>query len=240
MRFDTRATLGGPLTFKRYAREGSMIRSDPWLDRWFSLLDARCGGCAVLELGCGDGRDTAALTKAGHRVIAIDISRLAILAAKVRAPNATFYRQDILDPFPVRESATGAIVAALSLHYFSWIETVNLVQRIRQTLQPKGGPAMPSQFNPRCQFWCRGHECISENYYLVDGQPKRFFDEQSVNGLFSEGWNVLNLEHVTIDRYALRKPFGKLSLSATLSPSAASRCLERSPSRRFCRKTSAS
>jgi len=179
--------------------------SDPWLDRWLSLLDERAGGRAVLELGCGDGRDTATLNAAGHHVIAIDLSRLAILAAKVRVPNATFYCQNILDPFPVEENGAGVIVASLSLHYFPWIETLNLVQRIRQTLQPMGMFLCRLNSTNDVNFGAIGHEYLSENYYLVDDQPKRFFDQQSVNSLFSDGWNVVNIEQTIINRYALPK-----------------------------------
>ena len=54
-------------------------------------------------------------------------------------------------------------------------------------------------------FGATGHEYLAENYYLVDEQPKRFFDQQSVNSLFSDGWNVLNIEQTIITRYALPK-----------------------------------
>ena len=58
---------------------------------------------------------------------AIDLSCPALLAAKARVPNAEFHCQNILDPFPVEENGTGVIVASLSLHYFPWTDTLNLV-----------------------------------------------------------------------------------------------------------------
>ena len=90
----------------------------------------------MLELGCGGGRDSAALTAAGHRVVGVDLSTKAIANARVRVPTATFHCQDIRAPFPVERA--GVVIASLSLHYFPWAETEALVERIRQLLVPAG------------------------------------------------------------------------------------------------------
>lgn len=192
------------------------MSSDPWLVRWLPLIDERSEGRAVLELGCGSGRDTATLSAAGHRVIAIDLSPFELSAARALVPNAAFYCRNILDPFPVGETGAGVVVASLSLHYFLWIETLNLVQRIRQTLQPKGILLCRLNSTNDINFGAVGHEHVSENYFLVDGRPKRFFDRQSVNELFSEGWNVLNIEQVNIDRYALPKTVWEVVLERSV------------------------
>ena len=42
--------------------------SDPWLDRWMSLVVERSGDAPVLEIGCGHGDDTVTLKKAGLNV----------------------------------------------------------------------------------------------------------------------------------------------------------------------------
>ena len=47
---------------------------DNWLDRWLAALVQRCAGRPVLELGCGDGRDSAILARAGLDVVALDRS----------------------------------------------------------------------------------------------------------------------------------------------------------------------
>jgi SAM-dependent methyltransferase len=51
---------------------------DCWLDRWLALIDQRAGGLPLLELGCGDGRDTEVLGGTGLRVVGIDLSPQAI------------------------------------------------------------------------------------------------------------------------------------------------------------------
>ncbi len=50
-------------------------------------------------------------------------------------------------------------------------------------------------------FGASGHPPIAENYYLVDGEPKRFFDRVAVDRLFASGWSTLGVEEKTIDRY---------------------------------------
>ena len=172
---------------------------DPWLARWLKLIGERAGGLPVLELGCGGGRDTEVLAGAGHRVAAIDLSPDAIVRAQARAPHAAFHCQDIRAPFPV--DAAGVVVASLSLHYFPWPETETLVDRIRSLLSPAGLLLCRLNSTNDHNFGASGHPEIDENYYLVDGAPKRFFDRAAVDRLFSSGWRLLSAEERIIDRY---------------------------------------
>ena len=114
----------------------SRTTSDPWLDRWLSLVGERTAGLPILELGCGGGRDSEVLAAAGHRVVGVDLSSIAIAKARERVPAADFHCQDVRAAFPVERA--GVILASLSLHYFPWEETAALVERIRQTLVSNG------------------------------------------------------------------------------------------------------
>jgi hypothetical protein len=51
------------------------------------------------------------------------------------------------------------------------------------------------------EYGASGHPEIAANYYRVDGQPKRFFDRDSVLTLFGGAWNFLHLERRSIQRY---------------------------------------
>ena len=79
----------------------SRATSDRWPERWLPLIGERAGGLAILEVGCGGGRDTEVLAGAGYRVVAIDLSPDAIAKARARAPQAQFHCQDIRAAFPV-------------------------------------------------------------------------------------------------------------------------------------------
>ena len=181
------------------------MHADPWLDRWLPLIRERSAGHPVLELGCGTGRDTATLVRAGHRVVALDLSLAAIALAKLRAPNAKFHRQDLRRPFPIGEGGTEVVIASLSLHYFPWPETVGLVERIRRSLRPNGLLLCRLNSTKDRNFGAVGHERIAENFYRVRAAPKRFFDLESIRNLFAAGWNTLSVQESVIDRYLQAK-----------------------------------
>lgn len=61
-------------------------------------------------------------------------------------------------------------------------------------------------------FGAVGHERLAENFYSVNGQPKRFFDRKSVNTLFANGWKFLSVEERTIGRYFLAKTVWEVAL----------------------------
>ena len=177
----------------------SQATRDAWLERWLPLIGERAGGLSIFEVGCGGGRDTEVLVCAGHRVAAIDLSPVAIARARARVPHAEFHCQDIRAPFPV--DGAGVVVASLSLHYFPWPETEALVGRIRSLLRPAGLLLCRLNSSNDHNFGASGHPEIDQNFYLVDGASKRFFDRAAVDRLFSSGWRMLGAEERIIDRY---------------------------------------
>lgn len=59
-----------------------------------ALLDR---GSAILDGGCGTGRTTAGLTRAGHRVLGIDRSPRLVEVARERFPDGRYAVRDLLD-----------------------------------------------------------------------------------------------------------------------------------------------
>lgn len=179
--------------------------SDPWLTRWLPLIVERAGDQSVLEIGCGNGEDTRTLLAAGTRVVAFDLSEQAVARARKRAPQARIACQDVRQPFPHGAEAVGVVLASLSLHYFAWDETLALLARIRQTLRPQGLLVCRLNSTEDRHFGASGHREIAPNYYLVNGEPKRFFDRAAIDRLFAEGWTVLSQEHQTTRKYVVPK-----------------------------------
>ena len=188
----------------------SRATRDPWLGRWLKLIGERAGGLPLLELGCGGGRDTEALAAAGHRVVAVDLSPESVAKARARVPQAEFHCQDIRAPLPV--DVAGVVVASLSLHYFPWPETEALVGRIWSVLRPAGVLLCRLNSTSDRNFGASGHPQIDENFYLVDGAPKRFFDRAGIGRLFSSGWRTLGAEQRIIDRYERPKAAWEVAL----------------------------
>jgi hypothetical protein len=97
------------------------------------------------------------------------------------------------------------VVASLSLHYFPWPETLALAQRIRDVLAPAGFLLCRLNSTNDHNYGASGHQAIDGNYYLVNGEPKRFFSEPAVRELFASGWHVHALQEKVIQRYAHAK-----------------------------------
>jgi len=175
------------------------------------LLVERAGSTPVLELGCGAGRDSEQLAALGLKVIGIDLSAESIERARERVPTATFHCQDFRGPFPTPGNL-GVMVASLCLHYFAWTETVDLAQRIRSQLRLGGILLCRLNSTKDVNYGATGHSQIGDNYYLVDGQPKHFFDRRSAERLFASGWRALSIDEYSTSRYGPPKVLRELVL----------------------------
>ncbi len=181
------------------------MRPDPWLERWLPVIREHATNTTILEIGCGIGEDTAALTAAGFAVHAFDLSQSATTAARLRAPSALIECRDSREPLPEQARDLGVIIASLSLHYFSWAETQALVHRIHSALRPGGLLLCRLNSTQDHHFGATGYPEIEPNFFLVKGEPKRFFDQASIESLFGPGWSIRSLEHHTTDKYIKTK-----------------------------------
>jgi SAM-dependent methyltransferase len=188
------------------------MNADPWLQRWVPLIVERGTDHPVLELGCGNGEDTATLIENGMDVIALDVCEHAIANAQSRAPAARLFCRDLREPFPLAPESTGVVIASLSLHYFPWQETEALLRRIHDSLRPSGLLLCRLNSTNDHHYGASGHPQIEENYYAVDGKPKRFFNQTAVERLFSRGWNILGMEERYTDKYEKPKSLWEIVL----------------------------
>lgn len=188
------------------------MNADHWLERWLPLIAEHAGQKPILELGCGPGDDTCTLTQAGHRVVALDLSAACIALAKAKVPSAHVCRQDLRAPFPLAPGDTAVVVASLSLHYFEWLETIALIDRIRRTLAHPGLFLCRLNSTRDHHFGASGHPLIARNYYRVDGEPKRFFDHDSLLEIFADGWRVLSMEEQITHKYEQPKALWEVIL----------------------------
>lgn len=177
------------------------MNADPWLERWLPLIAEHSRQKPILELGCGQGDDTSTLANAGHRVVALDLSAECVAQVRQKVPSAHVFQQDVRAPFPEKQCGTSVVIASLSLHYFEWPETLALIGRIQQTLAHPGLFLCRLNSTNDHHYGASGHPLISENYYRVDGEPKRFFDRDSVLKLFTNGWRVLSMEEQVTHKY---------------------------------------
>ena len=185
---------------------------DPWLDCWLPLLHARAGHAPVLEIGCGHGDDTVVLSNARLAVTAFDISPVNVVATALRAPAARIECADVRSPLPRENTPYAAVIASLSLHYFSWSQTTDIVQEIHACLRPGGLLLCRINSTEDRHFGAGKGSRIEENFFLVDGQEKRFFDQDSLARLFDRSWRCLSTTHMTTRKYVRQKALWEIVL----------------------------
>lgn len=186
------------------------MHPDPWLQRWLPLVQTQVDAGHVLEIGCGAGEDTAVLAAAGLRVLAFDLSATEVALARARVPAADIRCLDLRAPLPLGPGQADVVVASLSLHYFDWSQTLDIVQRIHGVLRPGGLLLCRLNSTQDHHFGASGHPQIAPHYYLVDGSPKRFFDEHDVQTAFADGWTHIALAHLVTHKYGKPKALWEL------------------------------
>ncbi|WP_372812765.1 class I SAM-dependent methyltransferase [Paenibacillus sp.] len=179
------------------------LRYDLWLEPYAEMLQQRSGR-PILDLGCGAGNNTLYAAERGWPVIACDRSGEALKRVNERLPGVPTVRLDLRERLPFDDGIASAVIADLCLHYFSWAETVCMVDDIRRVLSTDG--LLLCRVNStRDQEYGAGQGTeVEPHYYAWEGQLKRFFDRAQVDRLF-RGWALLNAEEQVMTRYAKEK-----------------------------------
>ena len=159
----------------------------------------------ILELGCGAGQDACFLTQQGFAVIATDLSDEALELTRRRAPDARVDNVDLTRGLPFLDAAFRVIVASLSLHYFPWLQTLEILEDVHRCLEPQGH--LLARFNstrdPR--YFAAEKQQIEDTFYLIGGMPKRLFDRTSLYVLFENGWDVAEADERVTRRFGGEK-----------------------------------
>lgn len=117
-------------------------------------------GAAVLELGCGTGKNTSWLAEQARSVVAMDFSdgMLARARARVDAAHVGFLRHDITQPWPLPDAAFDVVVGNLVLEHVASLASVFL--EAARVLRP-GGTLFCCELHPFRQ-WRGGQAHFSE------------------------------------------------------------------------------
>lgn len=165
-----------------------------WLVSYAEILK----GKVILELGCGSGKDTIVLSDYAETLVSGD------LAPKSESQGAVLVL-DHSKQLPFENGSFDAVVASLCLHYFRIKKTKEIIEEISRVLKPQG------------IFVCRVNSYKDENYgavgypevelglYNVNGEHKRFFEEQEIRSLWAQGYSLRTISHKNIDRYQKEK-----------------------------------
>ena len=174
--------------------------NDGFLSNWVDQLRK---AKRIVDLGCGNGVNTLFLQKHGIRAIACDFSEPALNLLLMRIPDADVLLFDMRSGLPFLSSNIDAVIADLSLHYFSFDDTKAILGEIQRSLSPGGlficrVNALDSAMN------FQGYQEIEKDYYEMDGCTKRFFTVESL-GDFLSGFSVRKLYEEETGKYRSTK-----------------------------------
>lgn len=182
------------------------MTDERWLDKWKDLIARQSPAPAILELGCGSGRDTRWLAQQGFAGITVtDLSPEALAECACAAPSAHRVCHDLREPLPFADARFDVVIASLCLHYFAWDKTVEIVDGIRRCLAPGGLLLCRVNSTNDVNYGAAGHRAVTHHYYEVNGSLKRFFDKGEIDALFGAGWERIAMHEVSIDRYEKAK-----------------------------------
>lgn len=148
----------------------------------------------VLDLGCGHGNDSLRLALEGKQAVGLDISADALAQARasvaVKKLEVGFIQADISEGLPFPDYGFDAVLANLSLHYFSLERTRFILAEVRRILKPTGVFCLhlnALQEGERRKTSGQIVKAIEPNFYLErDGVTRRYFAQQDLEALFAD------------------------------------------------------
>ncbi len=155
---------------------------------------------SVLELGCGQGRDTLFFAKEGFQVTALDYSEAGLLKLQGSAReigvsgliDTRFF--DVRKPLPFPDGSFDACYSHMLLCMeLSTEELRFLLGEIHRVLKP-GGLVLYSVRNTFDKHYGAGTR-TSEEMYDIGGFVVHFFSEEKVRSL-SEGYRILEISRM--------------------------------------------
>jgi SAM-dependent methyltransferase len=183
---------------------------DLWLDKYEDLLNAS-KDIPIVDLGCGLGNDTLYLDKRGYKIISCDYSEEALKRLGRSIDNPVTKLFNIKNGLPFESESIKIIIADLSLHYFSWIETKKIINEIKRVLTKDGFLLLRVNSVKDTNYGAGQGILLEKNYYNIDGNLKRFFDKEQLEELFID-WEVYYIHEYEMNRYIHSKVLWEMAV----------------------------
>ncbi len=133
----------------------------PMLERRLGFLRAEARrGDRALDIGCGTGDFTAALTDAGAQAIGVDVAQAALERARTRHPALDFRLIPIDGPLPLEDSSFDLVWASEIIEHVA--DTALWLSEVRRVLAPSGRLLVTTPSHGRLRLALGGVERFSE------------------------------------------------------------------------------
>jgi SAM-dependent methyltransferase len=186
---------GWELAYQQQQSDGPLWQEEPIpiLAEVAKELTER-GVTTVVDLGCGDGRNLAALVDAGLTGIGIDIAPTGLAnARRVIQQRAFLLRADATDT-GLTEASVDAVTC---FDVFGQIaDPSDLIREARRILVP-GGVFATNAFTPEDETYGQG-ELIGPHTFAYKDTLFRYYDEAGIRALFAD-WEIHELHRRSWD-----------------------------------------
>jgi SAM-dependent methyltransferase len=149
----------------------------------------------ILEIGSGNGRDARFYAAHGHRVIATDISEVAIekCVANNSFDTIDFKVFDAREPLPYKDNTFDMVTSILALHYYTDEITRNIFSRIHRVLVPGG--LLVFSCKSRDEKRMTGAEEVEPSLFVdKGGHVLHAFSKEYVRDILRDSFEIVSLE----------------------------------------------
>jgi SAM-dependent methyltransferase len=175
---------------------------------------------SVLELGCGQGRDSLLFARNGLEVTAVDYSETAVSALRERAESLGLSSRvlartcNLKEPLPFADQTFDACYSHMLLCMeLSTAEIAGILRQVHRLLRPGGIVVYSVRSNFDRHFRTGRH--IAEDIYEVGGFVIHFFDERKINKL-AGGYRIQAIER--IEEGSLPRDLFIVTMDKTVEP----------------------
>jgi SAM-dependent methyltransferase len=152
---------------------------DQALREEFLLSEVR-GGDRALDLGCGDGHFTHALTRAGAQATGLDVAEAALRRARASYPELDFVLAEIDEPLPLADNVFDLVWAGEVIEHVA--DTARWLSEVRRVLAPGGRLLLSTPSHGRLRVAALGIERFSEPL----GDHLHLYTRRSLQTLLAE------------------------------------------------------
>ncbi|HUT26790.1 MAG TPA: class I SAM-dependent methyltransferase [Methanomassiliicoccales archaeon] len=159
----------------------------------------KSGSRKILELGCGQGRDTCLFAREGFKVIALDYSESGICQIRERAekmcldPNLECVVQDVRAGIPLPDASVDAVYSHMLFTMELWEKEISFIlKECRRVLKP-GGLNLYSVRNDHDPHFGKGPNKGEDMWQNPIGFVVHYFSEEKIRRL-AVGYEIVHIQ----------------------------------------------